>query len=99
MANLYFRRQFGDDGNLLVVGVQTDKLFEKDIFKGYIALGSELKKVVGVDDVLSIPMAINLVKDSVTEKPQALAIFPMNPGSQAEIDSGKAVFLGLPFYR
>jgi hypothetical protein len=99
IANLNFRKQFGDDGNLLVVGVQTDKLFEKDNFSGYIALGKELKKVAGVDDVLSIPMAVNLVKDSVTEKPRAVAIFPAHPQSQGEIDSGKAVFLGLPFYR
>jgi len=99
IANLNFRKQFGDDGNLLVVGVQTDKLFEKNNFSGYITLGNDLKKVSGVDDVLSIPMAVNLVKDSVTEKPRAVAIFPAHPRAQAEIDSGKAVFLGLPFYR
>jgi predicted RND superfamily exporter protein len=99
IANLNFRKQFGDDGNLLVVGVQTDKLFEKEIFSGYIALGEKLKKITGVDDVLSTPMAINLVKDSVTEKPHALAIFPAHPQSQAEIDSGKSVFRNLPFYK
>lgn len=99
IANLNFRKQFGDDGNLLVVGVQTDKLFEKDIFSGYITLGNELKKVPGVDDVLSVPSAVNLVKDSVTEKPRAVPIFSAHPQTQAEIDSGRAVFLGLPFYR
>jgi predicted RND superfamily exporter protein len=99
IANLNFRQQFGDDGNLLVVGVQTEKLFEKDVFSGYIALAEQLKKIAGVDDVLSTPMAINLVKDSVTEKPRARAIFPAHPQTQAEIDSGKAVFLGLPFYQ
>ena len=99
IANLNFRKQFGDDGNLLVVGVQTDKLFEKKIFSGYIALGEKLKKITGVDDVLSTPMAINLVKDSVTEKPRALAIFPAHPQSQSEIDSAQSVFRSLPFYK
>ena len=99
IANLNFRKQFGDDGNLLVVGVQTDSLFKKDIFNGYIALGDSLKKITGVDDVLSIPMAINLIKDSTTEKPRAVPLFPRHPDSQAAIDSGKAAFLGLPFYR
>ncbi|HEY4207349.1 MAG TPA: MMPL family transporter, partial [Puia sp.] len=98
IANLHFRQEFGDDGNLLVVGVQTDSLFKKDIFNGYIDLGSALKKISGVDDVLSIPMAIDLVKDSVTEKPRAVSIFPRHPHSQAAIDSGKAVFERLPFY-
>ncbi|HVW59248.1 MAG TPA: MMPL family transporter [Puia sp.] len=99
IANLNFRKQFGDDGNLLVVGVQTDKLFEKAVFSGYMTLGNELKKVPGVDDVLSVPIAVNLLKDSVTEKPRAVPIFSAHPRTQAEIDSGKAVFLGLPFYR
>jgi predicted RND superfamily exporter protein len=99
IANLNFRKQFGDDGNLLVVGVQTDSLFNKDVFNGYIALGDSLKKITGVDDVLSIPMAINLVRDSVTEKPRALPLFPRHPNSQAGIDSGKTAFLGLPFYK
>lgn len=97
IANLNFRKQFGDDGNLLVVGVQTDSLFKKNIFDGYIALGDSLKKIAGVDDVLSIPKAINLVRDSITEKPRAVPLFPND--SQTGIDSGKAAFLGLPFYK
>jgi predicted RND superfamily exporter protein len=99
IANLDFRKQFGDDGNLLVVGVQTDSLFKKDIFNGYITLGDSLKKITGVDDVLSIPMAINLVRDSVTEKPRAVPLFSHHPDSQAAIDSGMTAFLGLPFYK
>src|ERR1700743_1750901 len=46
-----FRKQFGEDGNMLVIGVQTDKLFQQDIFTDYIKLTEDLKKVPGVDDV------------------------------------------------
>ena len=88
---------FGDDGNLLVVAVQTDKLFQADIFADYIALTEELKKVPGVDDVLGFSSAVNLIRDSATQKFKALPIFPA-PYTQARIDSGKAVLLGLPFY-
>src|ERR1700742_2286193 len=55
-----FRRQFGEDGNLLVVGVQTDKLFQQPVFTDYIALTEALKKVPGVDDVLGVSSAIDL---------------------------------------
>jgi len=99
IANQAFRQKFGDDGNLLVIAVQTDKLFQKDIFSNYIALTSAIKKVPGVETVLSVPQAVNLVKDSITQKPRAVNIFPAHPADQAEIDSGKAVFLGLPFYK
>jgi len=94
-----FRQRFGDDGNVLAIGVQTDKFFQLDVFTDYIALTERLKKVPGVDDVLGINSAINLLKDTVTQKPQVVTIFPAHPTTQAQIDSGKAVLLGLPFYR
>ncbi len=93
-----FRQKFGEDGNLLAIGVQTDKLFQQDVFTDYIALSEALKKVPGVDGVLGPQLAINLIKDTVTQQPKAVRIFPDHPASQAVIDSGKRVLLGLPFY-
>ncbi len=94
-----FRKKFGEDGNLLVIGLQTDKLFQKDVFTDYVALTEALKKVPGVDAVLGVSSAINLVKDTVTQKPRAVSIFAAHPDTQAQIDSSKAVLLGLPFYQ
>jgi uncharacterized protein len=94
-----FRQKFGDDGNLLVVAFQTDKLFQQSVFSDYVALGDQLKKIRGVEDVLDVAVAINLVKDDSSQKPRAVRIFPPNPLSQRMIDSGRAVFMGLPFYR
>ncbi|HEV3326766.1 MAG TPA: hypothetical protein VG052_14205 [Puia sp.] len=37
-----FRQRFGDDGNLLVVAVQSDKLFRAEIFADYVSLTEEL---------------------------------------------------------
>lgn len=96
---LSFKQKFGDDGNLLVIGVQTDKLFEQNVFTAYTRLHIQLKKVSDVEDVISIPSAINLVKDSADEKLKAIRIFPDSITSQADIDSGKTVFMSLPFYR
>jgi predicted RND superfamily exporter protein len=93
-----FRQRFGDDGNLLVVAVQTDKLFQADVFADYVALTDQLKKVSGVDNVLGFSSAVNLIRDSATQKFKVLPIFSP-PFTQARIDSGKAVLLGLPFYR
>src|ERR1700761_1605375 len=94
-----FRQRFGEDGNLLVVGVQTDKLFQKDLFSDYIALTEQLKKVPGVDNVLGISSAVNLFRDTIADKFSAIPIFPAPPFTQAQLDSGRDVFLGLPFYR
>src|SRR5258708_12125580 len=98
LANQAFRQKFGDDGNLLVIAVQTDKLFQKDIFSDYISLNEEIKKVPGVDAVLSVPVAINLEKDSNTQKLKAVPVFPVLPADQAQIDTGNPQSLHLPLY-
>ncbi len=43
-----FRKKFGEDGNLFVIGIQTPKLFEEKTFKAYAQLVRDLKKVRGV---------------------------------------------------
>ncbi len=94
-----FKQKFGDDGNVLVVGVQTDKLFTENVFKAYQNLHRQLKAIVNVEDVLSIPGAVTLQKDSITEKLLPVKIFPDNIVDQAQLDSAKDVFLSLPFYK
>ncbi len=94
-----FRKKFGEDGNLLVIGIQTNKLFEEKTFNSYANLLRNLKKVKGVDDIISVPSAVNLVKVAETEKLKADTIFPDRILSQAEIDSTSRIFLSLPFYQ
>jgi uncharacterized protein len=94
-----FRSKFGEDGNLMVIGVQTNKLFQAPVFNDYAALAKQIKEVPAVEDVLSIPAASNLVKDTAGEKLNAVPVFANRPLSQAELDTMSAVFLNLPFYQ
>jgi predicted RND superfamily exporter protein len=94
-----FKKKFGEDGNLLVIGVQTNNFFTEKFFNDYATLQRRLKLVNGVEDIISIPTAVNLVKDSATEKLHAPIIFPEKKLTQAEIDISAAIFLSLPFYQ
>ena len=94
-----FRKKFGEDGNLLVIGIQTDKLFREKTFNNYSSLQKALKRTNGVEDIISVPSAVDLVKDSATEKLKAQPIFRDTILSQEEIDSSKNIFLSLPFYK
>ncbi len=94
-----FKKKFGEDGNLLVIGLQTPDLFSEKIFNEYSALQRTLKKANKVEDIISIPSAVNLVKVPETEKLKAQTIFRDTTLSQAEIDSCRNIFLSLPFYR
>ena len=94
-----FKQKFGDDGNLLVTGIQTDSLFTLKNFNDYRELQQQLKKVKYVEDVLSIPTAIKLVKDPLTEKLTAQKIFPDSILTQEVLDTAAVDFFNLPFYK
>src|ERR1700752_2715809 len=53
-----FRKQFGEDGNLMVIGVQTNDFFTPEFFNDYAVLVKQVSKVNSVENVLSIPGAI-----------------------------------------
>ncbi|MEI2747622.1 MAG: efflux RND transporter permease subunit [Ferruginibacter sp.] len=94
-----FRKLFGDDGNLMVIGIQSKSLFNLKNFNAYQQMGKEIRQVRNVEDLVSIPGAVSLQKDSVLEKLSAVKIFPDTITEQSHLDSLSAVFLNLPFYR
>ncbi len=96
---LEFKKLFGDDGNMLVIGVQTKNFFNKNEFHSYQILLNQIKKVKCVDDVLSVPGSLILIKDSISEKLKASKIFADNYNSQSALDSAQLVFKSLPFYK
>jgi uncharacterized protein len=93
-----FKASFGDDGNTMVIGIVQKDLFTLKNFLAYTQLNEDLKKVPAVEDVLSVPGSINLQKDSLGEKLQAVKIFD-NISTQEQLDSASAIFFSLPFYR
>lgn len=97
---LSFKEKFGDDGNLLVIAVTDNNFFQLMNFRAFINLCKELKKISHVEDVLSVPSAMNLLKDSASEKLTPVQIFPTEENlTQQTLDSSKNVFLTLPFYK
>ncbi len=94
-----FKKMFGDDGNLMVIGLKTKDFFKIDKFNAYQDLGQQIKKVEGVEEMLSIPTAVILKKDSALEKLFSEKIFAEHYTNQSLLDSNKTEFFNLPFYR
>lgn len=94
-----FRQLFGEDGNMMVIGVQTKDFFQHKFFNDYAMLVKKVRGVKAVEDVLSVPAAANLLKDAESEKLNATPVFPDRSMSQSELDSCAASFLSLPFYQ
>lgn len=98
MEFMEFRQQFGADGNILVLAVQHQDLFEKEFFNKWQALGDSVFKVDGVDQVLGLGHAFNL-KKIAEEGRFEMQEFPDGPvTSDKMMDSIKALWLSLPFY-
>ncbi|TKK65532.1 RND transporter [Ilyomonas limi] len=92
-------QQFGQSGNTLVLGFQTPDLYTTNVFNAAGNLHQQLRTVPGVEGILSVPEAINLVKNDSLDKLQTERIFHYPYTSQALLDSDKATFENLPFYQ
>jgi uncharacterized protein len=93
-----FKARFGDDGGTLAIGIESKDFYTAKIFSATGKLHKELKSIPGVEDILSIPEAVMLVKDSA-EKLVPLKIFAYPFSDQPALDSARAQFENLPFYR
>jgi predicted RND superfamily exporter protein len=94
-----FKTLFGEDGNVLFVGVTDEKLYELDHFNAWYDLGEKLKTLHGVEEVVSVAKLYNLSRNDSLKKFEFLPIVSAKPQTQQELDSLKNTILSLPFYR
>jgi len=99
LAYLDFKKTFGEDGNLLTIGFITDSYFSTEHFNATSAFIEEVKKVNGVEDIISVNGAVTLNRNDSTGKLDAIKIFPTQVQDQGELDSLKEQFYTLPFYK
>ena len=92
-----FKEEFGEDGNVLIIGLDGD-IFSKDVFNEIYGLTNDLKTVSGVTNVISIANAANIVADSEAERFDLVKIAKEPVPDQVVMDSLKKLILGLPFY-
>lgn len=93
-----FLSRFGEDGNVLMIGLQDRNLFELEKFNAWYDLGEELRALEGVDEVVSVARMYNLTRDDSLKKFKFVRLLNAKPANQAELDSIKGVIYGLPFY-
>ena len=96
---LDFKSKFGEDGNVLVIGAKPKDIFDFGFFSSFYDLGENIKQVPGVLEVVSVPNAFKLFKDTVAKQIHVMKMFPEKPHNQQELDSLKNTFLTSPFYR
>ncbi len=96
---LDFKNKFGEDGNLVTIGFISNDVFKVPFFNEFSSFQSKLKKINGVEEILSIPGAITLKKNDSTQQLVAVKIFPDSIDDQKTLDSLATIFNTLPFYK
>lgn len=93
-----FKKKFGEDGNVMVMGFEDKNLFEYEKFRDWHELSKNVKNIQGIKEVLSLPTIFRLVKNDSLSKFEARPLIQNPITSQAEVDSLKEEILNMPFY-
>jgi len=94
-----FLEHFGNEGNLLVVGVKDKDFFTVSHFNYWSDFTDNLKEINGVKSVFSASQAYRLVKNKKEKKFEVKPVFPERVNYQTDLDSLKNSFSHLPFYK
>ena len=93
-----FRKLFGEDGSVMVIGIEDKNLFELKKFNDWYELSTEIKNIAGIKELLSVAKLYNIKRNDSLSKFDFLPIINSAPKSQTELDSLKEVIESLPFY-
>jgi hypothetical protein len=94
-----FLDTFGEEGNVIVLGVRDSTLFTPEKFNRWNKLSKQLDAFPEIDFVLSTDNLQELVKDTLKNEFVLLPFITKNPETKAAIDSlSEHLFNDLPFY-
>jgi predicted RND superfamily exporter protein len=93
-----FKSQFGEDGNMMVLGVSSPDLLKKEQFNEWKALAADIQKIEGIKQVLSIGNLYDLQKDTSNQRFVLKQLSGTTVLSDTEMDSIKQRIYELPFY-
>lgn len=83
----HFRQQFGEDGNMVAIGLRDSSVYQLQNFQRLAELSQRLRSVEGVNDVLSLPRMKIILKDTARQRFTIASLFPDTVRTQSELDS------------
>ncbi len=98
IAYQQFKKYFGEDGNVMAVGVQSKDIFKKDFFNDWVKLTQDIKKTAGIKDVLSLGNAYDFTFDDSLEKFSVVPLIDKLPLSENQVRGIEKKINNLPFY-
>ena len=93
-----FKEQFGEDSNIIAVGMKDSSVYELNNFLAFRELTQNIKNINGVVQVVAIPRLKMILKDTANAKFYLSNIFPDTISSQAQLDTLLQLMMGQKVY-
>ena len=94
-----FKKRFGEDGSVMVLGVETDKLFQLGFFQQWQDLSKEIAAVKGIEKVVYAGNVFRIIKNDSVKRFDTEPLINRRAVSQIEVDSVKSGLNKLPVYK
>ncbi|MFN8346212.1 MAG: MMPL family transporter [Spirosomataceae bacterium] len=94
-----FKARYGEDGNIIMIGVETDRMFQMPVFNDWYDLNQKIKRIAGIKEVVSNAGLFEVIRNDSIKKFEFQPIVGRKPTDQAMIDTIAAKISRLPFYQ
>lgn len=94
-----FKKRFGEDGSVMVLGVETDKMFSLNFFQQWQDLSKEVAAVKGIEKVVYAGNVFRIIKNDSVKRFDTEPLINHRAISQIEVDSVKSSLNRLPVYK
>ncbi|MFN5323370.1 MAG: efflux RND transporter permease subunit [Bacteroidota bacterium] len=93
-----FKKDFGSDGNIMVIGFADTNFFTLNKFNDWYHLSKAIKIIPGIKDVVSVPTSYTLARNDSLRRFDIEPLIKRIPRTQRDVDSLRDIFMQLPFY-
>lgn len=93
-----FKSKFGEDGNVLLIGIETDKMYQLSFMQKWYDLAESIKKVPGIKRIASNINLQEIEKDDIAKQFKFKPLLTSRPVYQWQVDSLKNKLENLPIY-
>ncbi|WP_207509886.1 MMPL family transporter, partial [Telluribacter humicola] len=94
-----FKGRYGEDGSVMVIGIETDSMYSLPLFTEWYELSREIKAIDGIKNVLSNADLYQIVRNDSLNRFDFKPLTSQKPTTQADVDTIAAKIAAMPFYQ
>lgn len=94
-----FKKKFGEDGSVMVIGVADSNFYQQQKFNDWYELGRSIKSIDGIEAVISTAHMYTVVRNDSLQKFDVKPLMTGPVATQEELDVIHEQIDNLPFYK